>query len=202
MPRTPPGHHTAHARLAVTAITPPLPDVDGLRRTFRARVVVIHANLVHRNVHRTIERDEREGCQIDLVDLIEDLLTHVWISRGLLLHEEFVQRWVAVEVKILSIRRELVTGKQRCVIGVVGPLVLKLEEVIPARYCPRRWGRVATSQERTKERAGRVVLDVDLDTNGLEVRLQDQLVVGAPQVIGRRRVLELQPHTSLGTNAI
>ena len=121
--------------LAVTSIAPPLPDVDGLRRAFWARIVVFHANLVHGDVYRAVERGEREVRQIDLVDLVEDLLTHSWISCGLLLREEFVQRRVAVEGKIGSSGRELGASKQRRVIGVVGPRILKLEEIIPACYC-------------------------------------------------------------------
>src|SRR2546426_7827650 len=111
--------------LTLTVRAPPLPDVDGLRRTFWARIVVIHANFVHGDIHRTVERDEREVRQIDLVDLVEDLLAHVWISRALLLHEEFVQRRVAVEGKIGPTGRELGAAKQRRIIEAAGPRLLK-----------------------------------------------------------------------------
>lgn len=81
----------------------------------------MHGYFVHRDIHRAVERSHREVRQVDLVDLIEDLLTHGRVGCGLLLREQLVQSRIAVEHKIGPGRRELVAGKQRRVIGIVGP---------------------------------------------------------------------------------
>jgi len=45
---------------------------------------------VYSNVRRTIQYHEREVGQVDLVDLVEDLLSGVRVSRGQLLLEQIV----------------------------------------------------------------------------------------------------------------
>src|SRR5205823_3874032 len=140
--------------------------------------------------------------QVDLVDLVKDLLAGRWISRGLFLGEQLVQRRVAVEVDIEASGRELVAGEQRRVVGVVRQGILELADVIPASYSARGRRGVATAQERAEEGTGRIVLDVKLNADSLKVRLQDQLVIGAPEVVSRRGVIELQAHSALGTHTI
>src|SRR5437016_8495893 len=81
--------------------------------------------------------------------------------------------------------------------GVVG-VIADSRRILDNVVCP--W--LPISQERSKERASRVVLDVDLDPKRLPVRLIDQLGVLTPEVSGRRRVLELQPLAVLRPNVI
>ena len=68
---------------------------------------------------------------------------------------------------------------QRGVISIVRQTILELGDVIGAR--------LPTGQEGAEERAGGIVLDVKLHADGLHVLLQDQFVISAPQVVGRRR---------------
>ena len=64
----------------------------------------------HRVYGRTVEHDEGELRQVDAVDLLEELLPHARICRGLFLDKEFVQGGVTVEV-VLSRRGSLVAGE-------------------------------------------------------------------------------------------
>ena len=77
---------------------------------------------------RPVEHNEGELRQVDLMDLLEDLLPHARICRGLFLSKKLVQGGVAVEVKVESIkviscRWKLVAGKQAGIIRVVGKKV-------------------------------------------------------------------------------
>ena len=106
---------------------------------------------------------------------------------------------VAVEgkvstTKIIGGRRNLVTSQRRGVISIVGVRFLELRQIILL------W--VTLRQDVAEEGTGRIVLDVDLDTDCLEVLLQDQLVGGTPGIIGCRRVLELEPLTIFRAHAI
>src|SRR5579875_2070268 len=188
--------------LAGTVRTPPLPDVDGFRSALRAGGIVMRGVLVHSNVNRAIERDEGELRQVDLVFLVEDVLALSRVSRGLLLQEQLIQAWVAVEGDVETVGRNLVAGKQARIVGVIGQRILELCDVIATRNRAGRRGSVAASEEGTEEGAGRVVLDVQLDTDGLHVGLENQFVVGAPQVVGRRRVLKFQTHAIFGHYAV
>ncbi len=125
---------------------------------------------MHRDVRRPVQRDEREVGQVDLVDLVEDLLPRSGIGRRLLLQEQLIQLVVAVEVNVEASRWKLVATEQRRVIGIIGKRIFELGDIIGAR--------LATGQEGAKERAGRVVLDIQLDADGLEVGLQHQFVIG------------------------
>src|SRR5260221_805051 len=188
--------------LTLAAGTPPLPDVDRLRCALRTGVVVMYSELVHGDVRRTVQRHKWKLRQVDLVFLVEDLLPRIEVRCRMLLDEQLIHGRVAVEVVIHAVRWELIAGEQRGIIAIIGVVILELEYIIPA--CHRSGGRrrVAATQEGAKERTGRIVLDVDLDANRAKFRLQDQLVIGTPQVVGRRRVLELQPHSSLGAHAV
>src|SRR6266852_3871901 len=188
--------------LAATARTPPLPDVDRFRCAKWSGVVVMRGVLVHSDIRRAVQRDERVVRQVDLVDLVKDLLAGGWVRRCLFLSEQLIQRRVTVEVDIEASRRELVAGEQRRVVGVIRQGILELANVIPSGYSARGRRRAAAAQERAEEGAGRIVLDVELNANGLKVRLQDQLVIGAPEVVSGRRVIELQAHIALCTHAI
>ena len=61
---------------------------------------------------------------------------------------------------------------------------------------------LATRHEGTEEGAGGVVLDVYLDADILEVRLNNRLVGGAPGFARRCRVGKLQPLAIFRTNTI
>src|SRR5215467_12661667 len=91
---------------------------------------------------------------------------------------------IAVERPVGPIGWDLVTGKSRGVIAIVGPGILVFGDVILTR--------LPIIQERAEERAGGIVLDVELNADSFKLRLQEQLIISAPDVVGRRRVLELQ----------
>ena len=96
---------TPHLTLPIVA--PPLPDVDA---GFNGAMLVVVRPLAHHvDVRRAVEYDERENCQVDLMDLIEDLLPHAWIYCRLFLPVESIQSMVAVESKVFSIGRKLAT---------------------------------------------------------------------------------------------
>jgi hypothetical protein len=97
--------------LTLATSTPPLPDVDRLRCALRTGVVVMHGELVHGNVRRTVQRHKRKLRQVDLVFLVEDLLPRIEVRCRLLRQEQLVQGRVAVEVEILPVWRELVAGE-------------------------------------------------------------------------------------------
>ncbi len=165
--------------------------------------------LAHQRVDgRTVEHDEGVLRQVDAVDLLEELLAHAGICRGLFLGKQLVQGRVAVEVKIecskvIGRRWELVAGEQAGVIRVVGKIVLKFGDVIPARQGSRWRGGLAVGQEGIKERIVGIVLDVELDADLPKVALDDALHCGALGPAGdRRRVLELQALPALRAHPI
>src|SRR5207302_4376899 len=133
---------------------------------------------------RNVEHNEGELRQVDLMDLLEDLLPHTRICRGLFLSKELVKGRVAIEVKVESIkviscRWKLVAGKQAGIIRVVGKKLRKLSDVIPARYSSRGWRCLSLWQQRTKERIEGIVLDIELDADLLEVAVDDGFNPGA-----------------------
>src|SRR5258706_5222934 len=134
--------------------------------------------------------------------LVEDLLAGIWIPGSLLLREERVQLLVAVVADIEAVGRDLAGGEQGGVITIIGPGVFKLRQVVVPGLRTCRPGRRVLAQEWAKERTGRVVLNIELDTDGLEVLLQDQFVIGTPQVIRRGRIIEAQHLVALVTDAI
>ncbi|GAC1305244.1 MAG: hypothetical protein NVSMB27_44050 [Ktedonobacteraceae bacterium] len=73
------------------------------------------------------------------MDLYEDLLSHPRVCYRQFPLVEGVQGRVAVEVKILSLRRKLVTGQNDGIVGVIAPKILKLGDVVPARRGSRWW---------------------------------------------------------------
>ena len=150
--------------------------------------------LANGDIQWAVERDKREVRQVDLMFLVESCLACVRIRSRLLLHDVGVQSMVAVEVDVEAVRWDLVTGYQGGVISIVGETILELGNVIGAR--------LPTCQERAEERTRGIVLDVELHADGLHILLQDQFVISAPQVVGRRRVLELQVLPILRANAI
>src|SRR2546423_13286899 len=86
--------------------------------------VVVRSFLRQRVPCRPVEHNEGELRQVNLMDLLEDLLPHAGICRGLFLSKELVQGRVAIEVKIESIkvigcRWKLVASKQAGIIRVV-----------------------------------------------------------------------------------
>src|SRR2546429_343671 len=81
------GHFTTYysvARLLFdltsTASTPPLPYIDGFRSTLGARQIVVNSLFGHGDICWTVQGNEREVGQIDLVDLVEDLLTGILVT--------------------------------------------------------------------------------------------------------------------------
>ncbi len=109
--------HAPHAfspSLALRVIAPPLGDVVAIGKG--AGQVVVRALVYHRVDGRTIEHDERVLRQVNLMDLLEDLLAHAGICRGLFLDKQLIQGRVAVEVevassKVIGRRWELVAGE-------------------------------------------------------------------------------------------
>ena len=118
-------------------IAPPLRDVVAIGKS--SGQVVVRALVYHREANQTVEHNEGELRQVDLVDLLENLLPHSRIGRGLFLDKEFVQSPVAVEVDILAGRRKLVAGEAAGVIRVVRPTVRKLRDVVSASHGSRGW---------------------------------------------------------------
>src|SRR2546423_15038226 len=103
---------SALAPLTLPMIAPPLPDVGGL--SLKGAGLVVVRPLAHdRWAQRTVEHDEGEARQVDLMDLIEDLLPDARIHCRHFLLVEGSQVMVAVEGKVLSLGRDLVARKHR-----------------------------------------------------------------------------------------
>ena len=133
-------------------------------------------------IQRTIQNDEGDVGQFKMVNLIEGLLAHIRVSRALLLFEIRLHLLVAVETPVLTICALLRAIQERSIIGIVHIRILELSQIV-----------LAARKECTEEGAGRVVLDVHLDADVLEVRLNNRLVSGAPGFARRCRVSKLQP---------
>ena len=116
-------------------VAPPLPDVDGLSPN-RAGLIVVRPLAHHPIFGRAVEGDEGEVRQVDVMDLDEDLLPQSDIRYRLFLFVESIQGRVAIEVNVRSIGRELVARPTRRIVGVIGPVIRKLSDVVPARYGP------------------------------------------------------------------
>ncbi len=156
----------------------------------------------HRETSIAVEHNERDLCQVDEMDLIEDLLPHARIHCCLFLPVQRIQVMVAVESKVASIGRELVARQQRGIVGVIAKVVIHLGDVIPARNGSSGWRCLPPVQERAKERVVDIVLDVELDANHHEVVLNDRFAIDTPGLFRRCRVLELQALSSFDTHAI
>jgi len=81
-------------------IAPPLSDVVGIG--IGPGQVVVRPFVRQCEYCRTVEHNEGELRQVDLVDLNEDLLAHAGICRRLFLGKQLVQAGVAVEVDIVA----------------------------------------------------------------------------------------------------
>jgi hypothetical protein len=127
----------------------------------------------------TVEHDEGELRQVDPVDLHEDLLPYSRICCRLFLSVEGIQGRIAVEVNVVSLRRELVAREQGGIVGVIAKAVLKLGNVIPVRYGSHRRGCLSLRQQGTKEGIVWIVLDVELNADLLEVALNNAFNVRA-----------------------
>src|SRR5258708_1606873 len=126
---------TTHLTLPV--VTPPLPHVDV---GFKVAGQVVVRPLAHdRWVIWAVERDERELRQVDRMDLTEDLLPRARTRCRQFLCVEGIQGRVAVEGKVLSIRRDLVARDQDGIVGIIAKAPRPLGDVIPARYRSRGW---------------------------------------------------------------
>src|SRR5258707_10613111 len=104
-------------KLTLTAVAPPFPNVDSFRSAFWTWQIVMGVILHHGDICRTVQGNKWEIRQIDLVDLVENLLTLSWIADCLLLGKEFIQCRVAVlrivtATEAISSGRNLVTGKR------------------------------------------------------------------------------------------
>ncbi len=193
---------TVQTHLTLPVITPPLPDVGGLSLK-GAGLVVVRPLAHHVDVRRAVEYDERENCQVDLMDLIEDLLPHAWIYCRLFLPVESIQSMVAVESKVDSLGWELVARQHRGIVGVIAKVVLNLGDVKSACHCSRGRGRLPPVQERAKEYIMGIVLDVELDANRSQVALKDPFANHAPWMpLCIRGVLELQTLPTPGPHPI
>ena len=127
------------------------------------------------------------------MDLIEYLLPHAWVCRRQFLLVENIQGRVAVEANVLSIGRDLVARQYPGIVGIIAKALPILGDVVPARHSSRGRGRLPPRKEGAKERAGGIVLDVELDTNISQVALNDCFNISAPWIeFWCRRVLELQ----------
>ena len=67
--------------LTRTVGAPPFPKIDGLRSTLGARQIVVSGIFGHGEICWTVQGDEREVGQVDLVDLVENLLASVRVTR-------------------------------------------------------------------------------------------------------------------------
>src|SRR6266704_2863275 len=121
------------------------------------------------------ERDERVLCQVELMDLGEELLALSWIRRCLLLLIESIQGRVAGEVEVATIGRKLIAREHGGIIGVVAKAVRKLSNIVPTSDSSRRWRGLPPRQEGGKEGEEPIVLDIEFDANLLEVALNDRL---------------------------
>src|SRR6266705_3726257 len=82
-------------RLTLPPITPPLPDVDG---AFKGALLEVVRPLVHDGYPcRTVEHDEGQLRQVDLMDLVEDILPRASIRCRQFLFVEGIQGRVAIE---------------------------------------------------------------------------------------------------------
>ena len=90
--------------LTLPPIAPPLSDVfvrDGHGTGLEAvRPLAQHIDIIH-----AIEKDERKVCQVDRVDLLEEVLPRTLIRCRQFLLVEGVQSRIAVEIEIGSIGR-------------------------------------------------------------------------------------------------
>ena len=89
---------------------------------------------------------------------------------------------IVTTTEAIGSRGNLVTGEQRRVICIVRPGIFKLADV-----------KLAIRQNASEVGIGRIVLDIELHTNRLEVLLQDRLIGSTPGIVRRRRIHELQP---------
>ena len=185
-------------RLTPPVIAPPLRHVIGFAKG--SWQVVVRPFVRQRKICRAEEHDKGELRQVDLMDLLEDLLPHPWICRGLFLGKQLVQGRIAVEVNVESGGRELVARPQGGIVGVVGRVrgILKLGDVIPARYSSRGRRCLSSRPDRTKVPIGWIVLDVELDGKLLEVVLNDGFNVKTKEsgLCLRSFVVELNPLSS------
>src|SRR5438045_268088 len=123
--------------LTLPAIAPPLPNVNRIS-LIGAGLIVMCPFAHDRYIRLAVERDERELCQVDLVELIEDLLPLARIRCRQFLPVEGIQGSVAVEVIVTSFGwGRLVAREQIGIIGVIAKGVLKLGDIIPACHSSR-----------------------------------------------------------------
>src|SRR6266487_2238126 len=193
MPSAPP--------LTLPPIAPPLPDV-GLSINV-ADLVVVCPLAHHCYDCRAVKHDKGELCQVDLMDLLEDLLPHARVRCRLLLFKEGIQSRIAVECKVASIGRELVAREYGGIVGVISRARSELGDVIPAGHGSRGRRCLSPRQEGAKEWVILIVLDVELDANLLQVALDDRFNSNPVWIeCDCRRVLELQVLAIPGTHPI
>lgn len=157
------------------------------------------ATFIHSDVSRSILRNKRDLRQVERVELIKGILARGHVRGRQFLIVQGIGRMVAPVGEVATTvavgsRWNLVASKDWGVIGIVVERLLELSQTI--------LGDIAFGQNIAKEGTRRIVLDIELDADGLEVGLQDQLVGGTPGIVGRGGVEELHAFAILGADAI
>ncbi len=171
--------------LTLPLIAPPLPDIDrGSSQWHWAGSCASPCARIERSV-ALIERDEREVCQVDLMDLTEDLLPQPRIGcRQFLLCRAHPGHGCSRST-LYSIGRDLVAGEQGGIVRVIAKT--RCSQTRQCHTYPPRLPWAATPsprQEGAKERVCGIVLDVELDADRLEVALDDRFSSAAPCSVG------------------
>src|SRR5260370_13643591 len=157
--------------LTLPLVAPPLPDIAGL---YSGRGLVVVCRVAQDPEKcRAVEDDKGELRQNDVMDLHEELLPHARIHCRQFLFKEGIQGRIAVEVPVASLWRELVARQYRRIVGVISRVLSELGDVIPAGHSSRGRRCLPPVQERS-EYATRIVLDVELDAERLQVALDDR----------------------------
>jgi uncharacterized protein (DUF885 family) len=87
----------------------------------------VRAHLIHRHIHRAVERDEGEVGQVNLVFLVEDLLALVRICRyiaGIEMHTKGMTMEQAVELFVNEAYMERVGAEREARRGTADPTYL------------------------------------------------------------------------------
>src|SRR5260221_442227 len=88
------------SRLTFPLIAPPLPNVEGRFSIKSARLMVVRSLTCNRELYPTVKHDDGKVRQIDLMDLIEDLLSHSRICSFLFLLIKSLQGRITIEAHI------------------------------------------------------------------------------------------------------
>src|SRR5438477_4277053 len=142
---------------ALAVITPPVPDVHRLRSPKGAGLVVMRAFFGDLNINKVVLANEWKLCQVDLVNLIEDLLASSSICRRHFLRKEMIELRVAIEIVITPIRRNLAASIVDGIIWIVRVRTGPFSKIVLS------W--LTTLEEWTKVGAGWIIGNIRFDAN-------------------------------------